>query len=87
MTIELKLEKNGCNEKGSFVLNKFSDIILNQVVINHESELVVTELDAERRKLANMLEINIPTGQLSRTLCRYTSKCFHPIRNQHIAKK
>jgi len=86
-TIELKLKENGYNEKGSFVLNKFSDITLNQVVINHESELVVTELDADHRKLANMLGINIPTGQLSRTLCKYASKCFHPIRNQHIAKK
>lgn len=86
-SFELKLRECGYNEKGAFVLNKFSNITLNQVVINNESELVVTELDADHRKLANMLGINIPTGQLSRTLCRYASKCFHPIRNQHVAKK
>jgi len=46
------------------ILNKFSDIPINQVTINHESELVVTELDADHHKLIGILEINIPTGQL-----------------------
>jgi len=73
-SFELKLRKCGYNEKGVFVLNRFSDITLNQIVINHESDHVITELSDEQRKLASMLEINIPTGQIARTLSRYTPK-------------
>lgn len=73
-TIELQLKENGYNEKGSYALNRFSDITMNQVIINHESELVVTELNADHRRLADMLGISIPTGQISRTLSGYTSK-------------
>jgi transposase len=86
-SIELKLKENGYYEKGSFALNRFSDITLNQVTINRESELVITELDADHRKITDMLGIKIPTGQLSRTLCGYASKYFHPVGNKVVAKK
>lgn len=86
-SLELKLRESGYNEKGSFVLNRFSDITLNHVVINQESEQVITEMDSEQSRLVIMLGINIPTGQLSRTLRWHASKNLYHVKNQPVAKK
>jgi len=86
-SFEIKLRECGYNEKGAFVLNKFSDITLNKVVVNHEADHVITELSPEQSKLVSMMGITIPTGQIFRTLLRYVPKYFHPIENKSVTNK
>ena len=66
--LELKIRENGCREKGSTFLEKFSDIKVNLVEINGETEYVITEMTEEQRRRALMANIKIPAGPITCSL-------------------
>ena len=57
--LELTIRENGCREKGLTFLDKFSDIKMNLVEINGETEYVITEMTKEQRRRALMAGIQI----------------------------
>jgi len=76
-TIELKLRESGYNEKGSFFLQKFLDIIANEMEVNGEETIVVTETNEEQKKLLKLLGIKMPAGSLKRSLSLYLQKDYN----------
>jgi transposase len=72
--LELKLIKNQCNEKASTFLARFSDICVNTVHCNGQSDKVVTQLDNEQSKALKSLKITMPKGTVIGTLGKHLPK-------------
>jgi transposase len=72
--LELKLMNNQCNEKASTFLARFSDICVNSVNYNGQSDRVVTQLDNEQANALKLLKITMPTGPVVGTLGKYLPK-------------
>lgn len=79
--IELRLKENGLDEKGSYFLDRFSDIVLSNVDINGERDQVVTELDNNQNSLLKMLKISMPSGAISGSLGKYIPKYLQHLRS------
>jgi transposase len=72
--LELKLIDKQCNEKASTFLARFSDICVNTVNCNGQSDRVVTHLDNEQSNALKILKITMPKGTVGGTLAKYLPK-------------
>lgn len=77
--LELKLMKNKCNEKASTFLARFSDICVNNVHFNGQSDRVITQLDKQQSQALKLLNITMPKGTVDGTLGKYLPKNMQKI--------